>query len=173
MASQCMDPSRRSLAALSTSVRYCTGSILKLDEQLHCRTGHARHDHPYEIWHFHFLWRHDILGVRLHLVLRSVSCLLSSSLAHEANKVIVPETKRLTLEEMDLVFGSSGVAAADRERMTQINREIGLDTRSYGEPHSDDDKEATAVDEKAGSNMNERAGGAPGRLSRYELSEGL
>jgi len=39
----------------------------------------------------------------------------------------VPETKQLTLEEMDLVFGSSGVAAADRERMTQINAELGLD----------------------------------------------
>lgn len=38
----------------------------------------------------------------------------------------VPETKQLTLEEMDLIFGSSGVAAADRERMEQINREIGL-----------------------------------------------
>ena len=60
----------------------------------------------------------------------------------------MPETKRLTLEEMDLVFGSSGVAAADRERMAQINREIGLDTRLYGEKQSDDDKEATAFDEK-------------------------
>jgi hypothetical protein len=64
-------------------------------------------------------------------------------------EVIVPETKRLTLEEMDLVFGSSGVAAADRERMAQINREIGLDSRLYGEQQSDDDKEATALDEKS------------------------
>jgi len=39
----------------------------------------------------------------------------------------VPETKRLTLEEMDLVFGSEGVAAGDAERMAAINREIGLD----------------------------------------------
>ncbi|KEF56516.1 uncharacterized protein A1O9_06703 [Exophiala aquamarina CBS 119918] len=39
----------------------------------------------------------------------------------------VPETKQLTLEEMDLVFGSSGVAAADQERMAQINAELGLD----------------------------------------------
>jgi hypothetical protein len=67
---------------------------------------------------------------------------------HEANRVIVPETKRLTLEEMDLVFGSSGVAAADRERMAQINREIGLDARLYGEKQSDDDKEAIALDGK-------------------------
>lgn len=30
---------------------------------------------------------------------------------------------------MDLVFGSSGVAQADKERMRQINAEIGLDRR--------------------------------------------
>ncbi|KAL8946964.1 MAG: hypothetical protein Q9222_006704 [Ikaeria aurantiellina] len=51
----------------------------------------------------------------------------------------VPETKRLTLEEMDVVFGSVGVAKAlgqktnisnliqDSARMRAINREIGLD----------------------------------------------
>jgi len=39
----------------------------------------------------------------------------------------VPETKRLTLEEMDVIFGSEGTAQADFERMTEINREIGLD----------------------------------------------
>jgi len=38
----------------------------------------------------------------------------------------VPETKRLTLEEMDVVFGSEGTAAADFERMEEINNEIGL-----------------------------------------------
>ncbi|KAL1878951.1 hypothetical protein Plec18167_004246 [Paecilomyces lecythidis] len=38
-----------------------------------------------------------------------------------------PETSKLTLEEMDSAFGSSGVAEADRERMMVINREIGLD----------------------------------------------
>jgi general stress protein YciG len=79
------------------------------------------------------------------LVLRSVSCLLSASVDHEANRVVVPETKRLTLEEMDLVFGSSGVAAADRERMAQINREIGLHTHVNGEQQSDDGKEQTAL----------------------------
>jgi hypothetical protein len=40
----------------------------------------------------------------------------------------VPETKRLTLEEMDVIFGSEGTAQADFERMAEINREIGLDT---------------------------------------------
>ncbi|KAL8872296.1 MAG: hypothetical protein Q9174_002054 [Haloplaca sp. 1 TL-2023] len=39
----------------------------------------------------------------------------------------VPETKRLTLEEMDLVFGSVGVARGDSERMGEINKEIRLD----------------------------------------------
>lgn len=39
----------------------------------------------------------------------------------------VPETKRLTLEEMDVIFGSEGTAQADFERMDEINHEIGLD----------------------------------------------
>jgi hypothetical protein len=39
----------------------------------------------------------------------------------------VPETKRLTLEEMDVIFGSEGTAQADLERMNEINIEIGLD----------------------------------------------
>lgn len=38
----------------------------------------------------------------------------------------VPETKRLTLEEMDVIFGSEGTAQADTERMEEINTEIGL-----------------------------------------------
>ncbi|KAI7785889.1 sugar transporter [Diaporthe eres] len=38
----------------------------------------------------------------------------------------VPETKRLTLEEMDVIFGSEGTAQADSERMEEINAEIGL-----------------------------------------------
>jgi len=44
----------------------------------------------------------------------------------------VPETSKLTLEEMDTVFGSSGVAVADQERMQQINVEIGLEERIQG-----------------------------------------
>lgn len=38
----------------------------------------------------------------------------------------VPETKRLSLEEMDIIFGSEGAAQADEERMREINHEIGL-----------------------------------------------
>lgn len=44
----------------------------------------------------------------------------------------VPETSKLTLEEMDTVFGSSGVALADQERMQRINVEIGLEDRIMG-----------------------------------------
>ncbi|KAL8881434.1 MAG: hypothetical protein Q9198_001367 [Flavoplaca austrocitrina] len=39
----------------------------------------------------------------------------------------VPETKRLTLEETDVVSGSVDVARADSARMQEIHREIGLD----------------------------------------------
>ncbi|KAI1137325.1 general substrate transporter [Hypoxylon sp. FL0543] len=44
----------------------------------------------------------------------------------------VPETKRLTLEEMDVIFGSEGTAQADFERMEEINREIGLTAMLQG-----------------------------------------
>jgi hypothetical protein len=44
----------------------------------------------------------------------------------------VPETKRLTLEEMDVIFGSEGTTQADFERMEEINKEIGLDTLLRG-----------------------------------------
>ena len=37
-----------------------------------------------------------------------------------------PETKGLSLEEMDILFGSAGAAAADAERMREINKEVGL-----------------------------------------------
>lgn len=46
----------------------------------------------------------------------------------------VPETKRLTLEEMDVIFGSEGTAQADRERMVEINNEIGLTQLLRGGP---------------------------------------
>ncbi|KAF3762186.1 general substrate transporter [Cryphonectria parasitica EP155] len=47
----------------------------------------------------------------------------------------VPETKRLTLEEMDVIFGSEGTAQADYERMEEINQEIGLNQMLRGSPH--------------------------------------
>lgn len=39
----------------------------------------------------------------------------------------VPETKQLSLEEMDVIFGASSVAAEDKARMDEINKEVGLD----------------------------------------------
>ncbi|CAG7973973.1 unnamed protein product [Penicillium salamii] len=39
---------------------------------------------------------------------------------------LVPETKGRTLEEMDEIFGSGGMAAADNERKHRIESEIGL-----------------------------------------------
>ncbi len=61
---------------------------------------------------------------------------------------IVPETKQLTLEEMDLVFGSSGVAVADQERMRQINAEIGLDRRVSAAGVRGSDEQVAEVHEK-------------------------
>ncbi|KAJ5495015.1 hypothetical protein N7539_000131 [Penicillium diatomitis] len=39
---------------------------------------------------------------------------------------LVPETKGRTLEEMDELFGATGMATADEERKSRIEREIGL-----------------------------------------------
>jgi hypothetical protein len=57
----------------------------------------------------------------------------------------VPETKRLTLEEMDIIFGSSGVAVADQERMRAINKEIGLDRLVRGAAASDSSREKVDI----------------------------
>jgi hypothetical protein len=51
----------------------------------------------------------------------------------------VPETKRLTLEEMDTVFGTDATAQKDQERMAEINHEIGLTALSGGHHRSSDD----------------------------------
>lgn len=58
----------------------------------------------------------------------------------------VPETKKLSLEEMDVVFGSEGVAAADFERQNEINREIGLEAalRKYERENGGSDEEGNA-----------------------------
>ena len=60
-----------------------------------------------------------------------------------------PETKMLSLEEMDVLFGSVGFAQADAERMREINREIGLEDvvrgASVGDEHGHE-----SLDEKTG-----------------------
>ncbi|EGS22305.1 putative hexose transport-related protein [Thermochaetoides thermophila DSM 1495] len=63
----------------------------------------------------------------------------------------VPETKRLTLEEMDVLFGSEGTAQADLERMEAINNEIGLTQLLRGEQgqNTSDAEQTKAEGEKA------------------------
>lgn len=39
---------------------------------------------------------------------------------------IVPETKGLSLEEMDILFGSVGVAAREKERWNEVHAEVGM-----------------------------------------------
>ncbi|KAF2459811.1 MFS sugar transporter-like protein [Lineolata rhizophorae] len=67
--------------------------------------------------------------------------------------LVVPETKSLTLEEMDLIFGSPGTAEADAERMREINRELGLDdlVQHIGVETGVDEKGAHVADLKEGS----------------------
>lgn len=51
------------------------------------------------------------------------------------------QTKGLSLEEMDLIFGSVGFAAADEERMREINVQVGLEDAVRGTSISHDVKE--------------------------------
>ncbi|KAF2999923.1 hypothetical protein E8E13_008964 [Curvularia kusanoi] len=63
----------------------------------------------------------------------------------------VPETKRLSLEEMDIIFGSEGTAQKDQERMAEINQEIGLAAIMAGGHHSPsypNDEKLVVGDEK-------------------------
>lgn len=55
----------------------------------------------------------------------------------------MPETKGLSLEEMDEVFGSAGMAAGEHQRFLEIEQRIGLDA------YNDSDvNHAGSVDEK-------------------------
>ncbi|KAJ3532749.1 hypothetical protein NM688_g7379 [Phlebia brevispora] len=58
----------------------------------------------------------------------------------------VPETKGLSLEEMDVVFGSVGLAAADEARQTEINKAIGL--TAYYDHGAADEKRDVDSEEK-------------------------
>ena len=55
---------------------------------------------------------------------------------------LVPETKGRTLEEMDEVFGSVGLAAAASGRKQRIEREIGLLALVVAEPADEKHTEA-------------------------------
>jgi len=67
---------------------------------------------------------------------------------------LVPETKGLSLEEMDIIFGSVGTAQADAERMREINKEVGLDQIVHGDQpssHYNNYDEKAGVEHKSGS----------------------
>lgn len=51
---------------------------------------------------------------------------------------------------MDVLFGSVGVAAADAERMREINREVGLEEVVHGSVSGPGANEPKIFDEKAG-----------------------
>jgi len=68
-----------------------------------------------------------------------------------------PETKGLSLEEMDILFGSAGAAAADAERMREIAREVGLeDVIKGGSVSHAGANEPKVLDEKLGTQTRER-----------------
>ncbi|PLB45113.1 sugar transporter [Aspergillus steynii IBT 23096] len=58
---------------------------------------------------------------------------------------LVPETKQLSLEEMDVIFGSEGTAVSDYERQAEISREIGLDDALARLANSDRNVDAAEV----------------------------
>jgi len=67
--------------------------------------------------------------------------------------LFVPETKALSLEEMDILFGSVGVAAREQEIMAEINREVGLadmaaEESKHGKESGDEVREAKHTDGK-------------------------
>lgn len=62
--------------------------------------------------------------------------------------IFFPETKGLSLEEMDTIFGSVGFAAADEERMREINKEVGLEDVVRGNSVSHNIDEKPVIKEK-------------------------
>ncbi|KAH8112642.1 general substrate transporter [Phellopilus nigrolimitatus] len=61
----------------------------------------------------------------------------------------VPETKGLTLEEMDEVFGDEGGSSvADQQRLLSINKRIGLDAYVLDGPTGGEDAKERVSDEK-------------------------
>ncbi|EMC94708.1 hypothetical protein BAUCODRAFT_73879 [Baudoinia panamericana UAMH 10762] len=69
--------------------------------------------------------------------------------------IFFPETKGLSLEEMDILFGSVGVAAADAERMREINREVGLDDIVRKGSVAEPEKSRDVLGEKSGALHND------------------
>lgn len=65
---------------------------------------------------------------------------------------ITPETKGLSLEEMDILFGSVGVAEKERERWNEVHAEVGmteiLAKMGVHQAHSGHNVEEKLVDDK-------------------------
>ena len=64
---------------------------------------------------------------------------------------VFPETKGLSLEEMDLLFGSVGVAEREKERWREVHAEVGLGDllARHGLGGSDRESAHELTDEKA------------------------
>lgn len=62
---------------------------------------------------------------------------------------LVPETKRLTLEEMDTIFGSEGTALKDQERMAEINQELGLTNLADGSSGVEHDTKVVSTEKES------------------------
>ncbi|PSR75572.1 hypothetical protein PHLCEN_2v9052 [Hermanssonia centrifuga] len=62
---------------------------------------------------------------------------------------MVPETKGLTLEEMDEAFGSVGLAVADARRQEAINKSIGLSAYDVDDGHEKRDVDDSDIKEEA------------------------
>lgn len=71
--------------------------------------------------------------------------------------IFFPETKGLSLEEMDIIFGSVGVASADEDRMREINREVGLEDMVRGGSMQHNIDEKPSVAEKSVAEHNDSA----------------
>lgn len=69
---------------------------------------------------------------------------------------LVPETKGRTLEEMDELFGSTGIAQDDAIRKARIESEIGL-LALLGVEHTSDDKLVEAETAAHKEEINEKA----------------
>ena len=64
--------------------------------------------------------------------------------------IFIVETKGLSLEEMDEVFGSAGMAAGENARFIEIERRIGRDAYNDPDPNSaPSEKRDTDLIEKA------------------------
>ncbi|KAL6714756.1 hypothetical protein ACLMJK_008181 [Lecanora helva] len=83
----------------------------------------------------------------------------------------VPETKRLTLEEMDVLFGSVGVAQADQARMEEIQREIGLDDVIRGIGMNGDSGAASSSDDDEKGRIGKGGERANGKAKEIEAVE--